>query len=144
MKKCLGCQRDLLIEQFNIKDKIKNKRQSRCKECTRKQVRTHYSKNRDYYLIKAKKRNKMVHQRLVDFVYNYLFVHPCVDCGIADVRVLEFDHQRDKEDNISNFIKRGVSFDRLSEEIEKCVVRCANCHRIRTAVQFRWAKGLPR
>jgi hypothetical protein len=31
---------------------------------------------------------------------------------------------------------------RLKREIGRCVVRCANCHRRRTARQFGWGKGI--
>jgi hypothetical protein len=38
-------------------------------------------------------------------------------------------------------LNRG-SWKDLLNEIAKCDVRCANCHRIRTAQQNRWAKGI--
>ncbi len=62
----------------------------------------------------------------------YLSTHPCVDCGEADLVVLEFDHRGDKHEEICVLVSRG-SFDRLVEEIKKCDVRCANCHRRRHA-----------
>ncbi len=56
----------------------------------------------------------------------------CVDCGIADIRVLEFDHVRGvKVAAISNMM-RNASFEKLKAEIAKCEVRCANCHAIVT------------
>jgi hypothetical protein len=67
------------------------------------------------------------------FVDDYLKLHPCVDCGNDDVRVLEFDHVRgNKETNVSNIIRNGWKLERLISEIEKCEVRCCNCHRIVT------------
>jgi len=44
---------------------------------------------------------------------------------------MDFDHLRDKKYNISNMVcsDYGVA---LMEEIEKCELVCANCHRIRT------------
>lgn len=62
-------------------------------------------------------------------VAEHLSEHPCVDCGEDDLVVLEFDHLRDKEANVSRLVASGVSWDRVMAEIEKCQVRCANCHR---------------
>jgi len=53
--------------------------------------------------------------------------------------VLEFDHVRGtKSGNISEMMRGGFSWKRVLEEIEKCEIRCANCHRRKTAVQFQW------
>lgn len=55
----------------------------------------------------------------------------CKDCGYCGhPDALEFDHLRDKKFTIAEG-RRNV--DKLLEEIEKCEVVCANCHRIRTA-----------
>ena len=76
-------------------------------------------------------------------IVEYLLGHPCVDCGEEDVRVLDFDHiHESKAFNISEFVGRGGSWQRIEAEIAKCVVRCANCHRRKTTVDFGWYKGL--
>ena len=55
----------------------------------------------------------------------------CHRCGITDPRVLDFHHEKgeDKLFTISG-ARRAIGSDRLKKEIEKCVVVCANCHRI--------------
>ena len=66
------------------------------------------------------------------YVDKYLSENPCVDCGYSDLRALEFYHTRqNKLFEISLGILSGVSLPVLIEEIQKCEVRCANCHRIR-------------
>lgn len=58
---------------------------------------------------------------------------PCPDCGgMFPPCCMDFDHVRgEKKFNISvNMYSR--SFAALLEEIAKCDVVCANCHRIRT------------
>lgn len=95
---------------------------------------------------KAKQRNKKYRQELKGinsfFLYNYLSTHPCVDCGETDIRVLDFDHidTVNKKANISQLISR-TNWKHLKKEIAKCEVRCANCHRIKTAKQLGWEYG---
>lgn len=57
----------------------------------------------------------------------------CVDCGNSDVRVLHFDHVRGtKVQSISTMVRVGAGLAKILEEIDKCEVRCANCHAIAT------------
>lgn len=57
----------------------------------------------------------------------------CVDCGYNDnAMALDFDHVDEKTFTISRMVSSGRPIDRLIEEIEQCVIRCANCHRIKT------------
>ena len=68
-----------------------------------------------------------------EYVNNHLKTHSCIDCGNSDIRVLEFDHVRGtKTDSISQAVRRGWKMESLIVEIEKCEVRCCNCHRIVT------------
>lgn len=73
-------------------------------------------------------------------VFDYLRTHPCVDCGETDIAVLEFDHrdQKAKEVRVSALVAQGYSTRTVMREIAKCDVRCANCHRRRTAKQLGW------
>ena len=64
------------------------------------------------------------------------------DCGANDPRVLEFDHRdpNTKLDHVTSLARRGAAWARIEAEIAKCDIRCANCHRRRTAAQFNWPK----
>lgn len=83
-------------------------------------------------------RRNIRHRRdLVSKVRNYLADHPCVDCGESDPVVLDFDHVRgEKGDNVSRLVSHGHSWAAVRAEIEKCNVRCANCHRRKTAKEL--------
>jgi len=66
-------------------------------------------------------------------ISEYQSKHPCVDCGETNQIVLDFDHVRGtKRYDISKVVTFGLSLAFLEEEIAKCDVRCANCHRIIT------------
>ena len=67
------------------------------------------------------------------FATDVLTASGCVDCGELDVCVLEFDHVGEKTGSVMQLARREVGIARLSAEIQRCEVRCANCHRRRTA-----------
>jgi hypothetical protein len=81
--------------------------------------------------------------RAQKFVWEYLSLHPCVDCGEEDIIVLEFDHlpERGKAHGISVMVSNGYGLGAIIAEIDKCEVRCANCHKRKTAIRSEWAKG---
>ncbi|MEI7810519.1 MAG: hypothetical protein WCI41_03115 [bacterium] len=139
--KCTKCKKEKTIDNFNFKLKSLDVRHKQCKECTRLFVKNHYNKNRVYYLGKTQKRNSVLRSEILNYIQQYLINNPCVDCGETDVAVLEFDHNRDKYVKVkavSSLIRSRCSLDKIKEEIEKCEVRCANCHRRKTAKDFKW------
>ena len=55
----------------------------------------------------------------------------CIDCGYnANANALEFDHvdPDGKSRTVGGLMYH--SWDKIKEEMAKCVVRCANCHAI--------------
>ena len=64
-------------------------------------------------------------------MYEYLTHSRCVDCGIADPLILEFDHIGTKRLSVSKLAWDGYSLKTIAREIEQCEVRCCNCHRKR-------------
>jgi len=108
------------------------KRDGYCRPCRSAYSKEHYKKNRALYIGRSGLRKREKVRQRIEWVIAYLLDHPCVDCGEADVVVLEFDHLRDKSFNISRGI-RDMSWETVLDEIEKCDVVCGNCHRRRTA-----------
>ena len=82
-------------------------------------------------ILRAKKRQ---------YVHTYLLTHPCVDCQEPGPIVLEFDHVRGEKKNTIGYLMASGSMSKLLVEMEKCDVRCANCHRRKTARDFGWDK----
>lgn len=56
---------------------------------------------------------------------------PCADCGVEYApHIMDFDHVRgEKQFNIGTNVNRGYKV--VADEIAKCDVVCANCHRER-------------
>ncbi len=141
--KCTKCKKEKTISEFNYKNVALGLRHHQCNECTRLSVKNHYNENRKYYLEKTQRRNKYLRQKANEFLLQYFLKHPCVDCGETDPRVLEFDHkgERPKFRAVSQLIRSQCSLVKVQEEINKCEVRCANCHRRKTAIDFKWFKS---
>ena len=58
----------------------------------------------------------------------------CIDCGYnSHPEALQFDHiNDDKKDNVSNLIRSDYAWSTILTEINKCEVRCSNCHAVVT------------
>tara|TARA_R110000824_G_scaffold78261_1_gene197681 strand:+ start:72 stop:434 length:363 start_codon:yes stop_codon:yes gene_type:complete len=103
----------------------------------------HYEANKDKIKARTFKRNKkqnLKNREYVSFIKN---LFDCVDCGESNPIVLEFDHVRGKKKMcVSNMISQSYSFKTIQEEIDKCEVRCANCHRVITHERREAAKAI--
>lgn len=131
MKQCIKCKETKSLDNFTKNSRRKDGLNSFCKNCGNILNRANYIKTNG----KAQKDfNKKKTQENSEYVLKYLLMHPCVDCSENDPVVLEFDHVSGiKLFSISSGIRRSKSISELQEEIDKCEVRCANCHRRITA-----------
>ncbi len=90
-KVCAGCAIEKDIEAFNFKNKALELRQTRCRECTKQQVQSHYNRNQAYYIKKARQRlveMKVLHRE------RFWLIFPAIPVLIAAKRML----------SVSNFI----------------------------------------
>lgn len=53
----------------------------------------------------------------------------CARCGLTDPECLDFHHRDPGEKDFAISERGGVSFEELLDEMLKCDVLCANCHR---------------
>ena len=67
--------------------------------------------------------------KVQDLITSYKI--PCAICGEDHPAVLDFHHvdESTKSFTMNTATKNGTKFERIVEEIEKCVVLCSNCHR---------------
>jgi hypothetical protein len=141
MKRCPMCKVMLPSEAF-AKRTAKSKPSSYCRQCQRIYCRAHYLRNAALHKSRRMANTKRYRQRNREVMIRYLNHHPCVTCGNDDILVLDFDHAPGtKAADVSILVSRGASWERIEREMAKCVVRCANCHRRKTAIDFGWYKG---
>jgi hypothetical protein len=138
-KTCCRCRRKRLVRYFAWTSTAKTKRQAYCLDCGREYHKEWYARHRAQARERMNARTREVRQENREKLLAYLLAHPCVDCGETDPRCLDFDHVRgEKRRNVANLMERPWTT--IETEIAKCDVRCANCHRKRTATQFGWFK----
>lgn len=136
---CSNCKQVKPLTEYNWKSRTKNIRHYVCRICWNESNKQRYRDNKQYYVDKAARRNKVVRGEVYEQMIGYLQSHPCIDCGEDDPVVLTFDHIKGcKSYNISDMVQRGYSWNGVAQEIEKCVVRCFNCHMRRTAIANDW------
>lgn len=123
---CCKCKQIKSHTEFHIRNKKLGILSARCKICSRR-----YAKE---YIEKKSRANK---ERIIQ----YLQKHPCVDCGQTDIIVLDFDHRSNKVSEIGKLLRINASWDIIEREIQKCDIRCSNCHRRKTAKEcasYKW------
>ena len=75
---------------------------------------------------RGQKRIRENRQKLIEYKKKL----KCDRCGLNDHRVLEFHHLGDKDKNVSAMVNEGYGWERIMDEVEKCIPLCCNCHRI--------------
>ena len=133
MKLCPKCNLYKEPFEFNRNASKKDGLQSYCIFCRAALNREWYQQNKSL----QKSRAQQSKRKLRNYIDNYLSTQYCIDCGTSDQDVLEFDHLYDKKFNISDAPRLGVGIERLKLEIDKCDIRCANCHRRKTKSERR-------
>ena len=143
MKQCFICKKSLSFDSFHKRTKSSDGLAHYCKDCARIKGRGYYesSKKTTYSRLARNRKLRSIANRIK--LVDYQKTHPCVDCGETDFVVLTFDHVRgEKVASLSRLVSRGTSWSRVQSEIDKCEVRCANCHARKTAKERGYYKFL--
>jgi hypothetical protein len=147
VKICTKCAETKSDGEYFVRDKASGRLHAQCKECYTAQRKltyaVHYEKYKASYLRRAKVRREELRREFQDNMLAYLSDKQCSDCKENDVRVLELDHidAKLKAFTVSQAVKLGFSWAEVLEELKKCRVLCANCHKRRTAQQYHWYKA---
>lgn len=129
MKICTKCLQKLPAEKFAKKN---NKQfHAHCKTCQKEVNQKHYIKHTNK--IKQKANQSYIERR--DFINSLKTNRACVDCGIVyKPWQMDFDHldSQNKIAGLAQMRSSRYSKEAILEEISKCELVCANCHRDRT------------
>lgn len=111
-KICTKCGRELPIEHFNYRNKSKGTRRADCKDC------------HNGYM-------KKVYQYKKETIQQWKANESCYKCGDTRGYVLDYHHinPNNKIDTVARMTSNNYNLNKVKEEISKCVVLCANCHR---------------
>jgi len=123
------------------KNQFKMHRSKEKKERERENAKRHRANPKNRKKIEDRAYTWTIRQRFILrlIVDKHKSENPCVDCGEGDPVVLDFDHVRGKKRlDISRMLNRGFSVSALKLEIEKCEMRCANCHRRKSHEAKSW------
>ncbi len=102
-------------------------------EDQKKAQKRHYQKHKQKIIARSKEGNKKRIKRNKEYILAVKSKSGCIDCGEKNHIVLDFDHVRgEKFGNVSDLARQAYGMKTLKTEIEKCEVRCSNCHRIVT------------
>ncbi|MBP5999523.1 MAG: hypothetical protein KA534_03620 [Sediminibacterium sp.] len=137
MKTCKKCK--LPKDDFRKSKKYIDNLDVYCKECRRIADKNSYNSNLTQNRKAGLESKNKARERNRQFIRDYLVGKACIDCGEDDPVVLEFDHFENKKENLSILIQNS-SIAKIEAEIKKCNIRCANCHRRKTAIQLGYHK----
>ena len=116
------------IKNREAKLKYQKEHHKRKREGNLEYRRKYYAENKAH-LLEQNSQWRKVQQDAVKKIKDV----PCMDCGIKyPPYVMDFDHiNGDKSFTIGPAVAK-IGMEKLQEEIDKCEVVCANCHRERT------------
>ncbi len=141
MARCSRCGQTKPVAEFTW-NRVKQRPDTYCKPCRAAYGRDHYEQNKELYISKNAKRKERLLEERYRYLRRFFADNPCVDCGESDPLVLEFDHVRGaKKFHISHALS-DRAWGEILAEIAKCEVRCANCHRRKTAREWRFRRAL--
>jgi hypothetical protein len=108
VKICSGCKKELSGSEFCLDKTNKDFLTSRCKVC----ISISYQTVLQYLQQKKKEMGG-----------------ECKVCGLDELKMLEFDHLRDKNKEVSRMRSKKA----VDREAEKCQLLCVKCHRRKSA-----------
>lgn len=111
-KNCFSCGKILPVSMFYLENNKIN-HVNVCKKCVCKEKRSY--------------------KNIIKFKAIQLLNDKCLDCNKKyDPYVYDFHHYlENKEHSISKMIRKKYNWQNIKDELDKCILLCSNCHRLR-------------
>jgi len=130
MKKCIKCQEDKELTEFNKNKLSKDQLTSWCKKCVKEKSNLHYKNNYNEIIKRSKIHNKNNTFKAQEIIDSFKENKKCEKCGYNEYKcALDFHHIDSSKKNFNISTGGRKSLERLKNEIEKCILLCSNCHR---------------
>lgn len=125
-KTCHKCKTTKSVNEFGRNKSRADGLQSQCKACKKATQKSWYERNKKAQAARRRKQKERGRAYI-----RSLKKSPCVDCdNTYPYYVMDFDHLGDKSFALANV--NGQSIETIKQELAKCELVCANCHRVRT------------
>jgi hypothetical protein len=85
-----------------------------------------YAKNKENRCKQINNREELIRKMFQEYKSKL----SCSNCEENESVALDFHHVGEKTDILSVMVHDGFSWEKIQEEIKKCIVLCSNCHRI--------------
>jgi hypothetical protein len=130
LKTCTLCEVEKPYDQYTKKRRNKDGLMAMCRECSLPRRRQQYEENPETQRQAVYNRRSDVAGRVMQLKIET----PCFDCDkYYPSYVMDFDHVRGvKKSGVSKLVAKNSPWEEIQEEIDKCELVCANCHRERT------------
>ena len=125
MKKlCTKCKTEKDVSEFYKRSAAKDGLHCHCKDCVNQ-----YDKQRDKS--KLARKNRKCRNNKKEWFRELKSTLKCSMCSEDHPATLDFHHKdaNSKDKDVSFLAARSYSKQRVLEEISKCIILCANCHR---------------
>jgi hypothetical protein len=132
VKECSKCKQTKDVSEFNKHKAKPDGLQTSCRECSSSTSKQWYADN---------KNNEEVRKRIYDYndkiveeikqeIDEYKHNKGCSICSENHPCCLDFHHiDKDTKNQDVSYLIKNKNRKKIYEEIEKCIIVCANCHR---------------
>ena len=129
MRKCNVCLKDKEETEFYTEVRRLDKLSPDCKLCRRESAKESYRRNPDKTKLRSSRARKGIRARRKALFDEIKLKYGCRLCPVRDLEVLDFHHYdpKLKRQPVMRIADKGIKM--VIDEVNKCVILCANCHR---------------